>query len=79
MIYKYDLNSLVNKLTMRKPTFLDVQQQGSGVVLWVNEDLDAELEDYMISAVCTGEEPIGTYICTLQMGSMVYHFYWEKL
>ena len=62
-----------------KSEILDIQNQGSKLVLWALCDETTEMVEVQIRAFPTDEElPVDfdhTYIKTMQIGMLVFHFF----
>ncbi len=82
-IYKYFLSHGVTNILMPcGAKLLDIQTQGTDIVLWAEVTPDAEKEKRCIVGIFTGE-PFdllsGRYLATTQVGNLVYHFYESDL
>lgn len=78
-IFKYKIENLDCLVEIPKDyRILDVQLQGSDLVLWAEVDPDSPITELHVVVALTGDEvPDGGYehVRTLQIGVMVYHIY----
>jgi hypothetical protein len=79
-IYKYEL-CMTGTQTLKLPAdaeILTIQQQGAELCAWVKLDTNSPCEDRTI-VICGTGNPIEHeemyYLSTVQMGSMVWHFF----